>query len=286
MTIAACYLSMEGVVFGADSTTTIRVQGPSGDWEEHHFDYGQKIFEIGRDSQLAVCVWGLGSFGTTSYRTMIAELGDDISATRPADVEAIARLLSDKVWKAFETVFTPTEMQEIRDIDAKDEKDRSPDEADRLAMFGTSGGGFCIGGCWLPDRKPRAYEVTFDVLGGIKPPDALSPDQPRFWGAPNMVNRLIYGVDGAFIDDIMNSGKWTGSIQDLISIAAQGFLQQPRNLPLREAVDWVYASVFATIKAFKFSQFQPICGGPVEIALVSTDRPFRWVKHKSFDAAI
>ena len=142
-----------------------------------------------------------------------------------------------------------------------------------------------MAGCRRPARTPCAYEVTFDILGGVAAPNPLQPYRPRFWGAPNMVNRLIYGVDDPFLERVLASGKWSGTQEELIDLAALGFLQQP-NLPLREAVDWVYASVFATIKAFKFSQFQPICGGPVEIAVISTDRPFRWVKHKSFDAAI
>lgn len=286
MTIAACYVSMEGVVFGADSTTTISVKGPSGDWEGHHFDYGQKIFEIGRESRLGVAIWGLGSFLGTSYRTLIAELGDEVEAEPRRSVEETARSLGIKVWTAVESSFSAEFIQKLRDIAAKGEKERTPEEQDQLSRLGYFGGGFCVGGCSMPRRTPSAYEVTFTLLGGMSEPQPLQPDSPRFWGAPNVVNRLIYGVDPGLLDAIMASGKWTGSLADLIDIASGSRLNQPGNLPLREAVDWVYASVFATIKAFKFSQFQPICGGPVEIAIISTDRPFRWVRHKSFDAAI
>jgi hypothetical protein len=285
MTIAACYLSMEGVVLGADSTTTINVKNPTGELESHHFDFAQKIFEVGRDSQIGVAVWGMGSFADTSYRTMIAELGDEADADPAKSVEDIARSLGARAWKAFEGVFSPAEIANIRDIANRAPDERSPDDAELLARFGDAGGGFCVAGCRVSARTPCAYQVNFDLLGGVSAPDPLQHYRPRFWGAPNMVNRLIYGVDGQLLDRILASGKWTGSEQDLIDLAALGFLQQP-NLPLREAVDWVYGSVFATIKAFKFSQFQPICGGPVEIAIISTDRPFRWVKHKSFDAAI
>jgi len=36
----------------------------------------------------------------------------------------------------------------------------------------------------------------------------------------------------------------------------------------------------------EFSHTAPVCGGPVEIAVITTDRSFRWVHHKRFDAAI
>jgi hypothetical protein len=29
-----------------------------------------------------------------------------------------------------------------------------------------------------------------------------------------------------------------------------------------------------------------VCGGPIEIAVISSDRKFRWVRHKEWDAAI
>ena len=39
-------------------------------------------------------------------------------------------------------------------------------------------------------------------------------------------------------------------------------------------------------KAMKFSDLPQICGGPIEIAVITSDRRFRWVKHKTWDAAI
>jgi RND family efflux transporter MFP subunit len=56
--------------------------------------------------------------------------------------------------------------------------------------------------------------------------------------------------------------------------------------PLREVVDFVHTCVHSTIKALKFSHFQQICGGPVELAVISTDRNFRWVRHKEWTAAV
>jgi hypothetical protein len=57
-------------------------------------------------------------------------------------------------------------------------------------------------------------------------------------------------------------------------------------LPIRDAVDFVHACIYSTIKALKFSNFSQICGGPIEIATITTDRQFRWVRHKPWDAAL
>ena len=85
---------------------------------------------------------------------------------------------------------------------------------------------------------------------------------------------------------ILKSDHWTGSSDDLFALLDQGALGQPYDLPLREALDWIYASIYTTIKAMKFSHLAPVCGGPIEIAVVSSDRPFRWVRHKRLGEAI
>ncbi|MFZ0692580.1 MAG: hypothetical protein WAN51_00245, partial [Alphaproteobacteria bacterium] len=74
MTIAACYLSPEGVVLGADSASTYTF--PSG---SHHFNYGQKLFEIGAagTGTLGIVTWGLAAFSFGSYRTLAALLADN-----------------------------------------------------------------------------------------------------------------------------------------------------------------------------------------------------------------
>lgn len=48
----------------------------------------------------------------------------------------------------------------------------------------------------------------------------------------------------------------------------------------------IHASIYTTIKTMKFSHLAPVCGGPVEVAVISSDRPFRWVRHKKMEAAI
>jgi hypothetical protein len=100
------------------------------------------------------------------------------------------------------------------------------------------------------------------------------------------MERLIYGIDPRLFESILNSGRWNGSQQDLAALVHPFILQTIALLPIREAIDWVHASVYATIKMMRYSQLDPLCGGPVEVAVITADRPFRWVRHKALDAAI
>lgn len=79
MTIAACYLSPEGVILGADSTSTMQQPG----MPDHYYNHEQKIFEIGEGSTLGITMWGVGGLGDLSYRTMLAELSDDLASSVP-----------------------------------------------------------------------------------------------------------------------------------------------------------------------------------------------------------
>lgn len=85
MTIAACYLSAEGIVLGADSTSTYSL--PSGN---HYFNHGQKIFEIGEDATLALVTWGLGGLSVGSHRMLAALLADDLKKKKPTSVGDVA----------------------------------------------------------------------------------------------------------------------------------------------------------------------------------------------------
>ena len=146
-------------------------------------------------------------------------------------------------------------------------------------------GGFCVAGHMQNDRIPHAFEITYaPEMAAPTPPKELKYDLPRFWGCPNLMHRLMFGVDLQVFERILGSQQWQGSDKDLLSLISP--LGLPGSLPLREAVDWIYSSIYITIKAMKFSRLAPICGGPIEVATITSDRRFRWVTHKGLGEAI
>ena len=282
MTIAACYLSSEGVVLGADSTTTISVGGFGS---EHHFNFEQKVFEIGEGDSLGAVVWGMGNIGTMSYRTFFAEVGDSLRSTRPADMDSAAERVAQLFWSVYSKEYDALlkEFATLKAIPTPTEEEKSK----ALYIESVLSGGLCLGGRCGSSRHPAAFVVTFGPdLAAAPKPEALAVGTPKFWGVPNLIFRMIYGIDAAVVSDILGSGKWQGTPEELVQTASKRMLILPRLLPIRDAIDWVYASIYATIKAMKFSHLSPVCGGPIEIAMITTDRPFRWVRHKTFAMAI
>jgi hypothetical protein len=285
MTIAACYVSNEGVVFGADSTTSVQVPGSPGNL--HHFNYAQKIFQIGPRGTLGIVMWGLGGLGKeASHRTLIARFADQLDAWHPATVQQVAESWGAFFWQSYSA--WPQRQQALARIQQlKSLPSRTPEEGKELSgLLAGLSGGFCLGGTVPGDRDPQAFEITYSA-------DMTGPGQPRMipvgntnWWGPNMMARLIHGVDPALLNAIQDSPHWKGKVEDLVNLAKPHQLQQIALLPIREAIDWVYTSIYTTIQAMKFSHLAPVCGGPVEVAVITTDREFRWVCHKRLDSAI
>lgn len=284
-----CYLAPEGVVFGADSTASVHL--PNGDF--HYFNHAQKVFEIGEGSTLAVVIWGMGALPETSHRTLVAQLADDLAANPPADVAAVAQRWIDHFWDAYSKELGAL-IARVQALHAKPAHDpaqpdpnaRTEDEEKEFNQLALGlQVGFCVGGYLLPDRTPAAYVMGFSPLQPKPTSTALQFHQAGFWGAPNMIQRLIFGAEPQLVEDILASPHWTGSRADLDAIFTRHRIEHLA-LPIRDAIDYVHAYIFSTIKAFKFSQMSQICGGPIELAVIRTDRLFHWVRHKPWDAAL
>ncbi|WP_206954140.1 hypothetical protein [Trinickia acidisoli] len=287
MTIAACYLSPEGIVLGADSTASTVGQGGM-----HYFNFNQKVFEVGQDSTLGVVTWGLGSLGSLSHRTILARVADGFVANAPGSVQAAADAFIDAFWVEYQA-FAP--VQRFRALNAKQpfvpggnagNSRTEPEEKEFGSLKAGLGVGFCVAGYVLSNRTPAAVSVFFDPLGATKPAgQAMTQEGSAWWGVPNIVDRLISGADVNLKGAILSSGKWTGTQQELEQVVATQSLRAA-SLPIRDAIDYVYSCIHCTIKALKFSSLPQVCGGPIELAVITTDRKFRWVRHKPFDAAI
>lgn len=292
MTIAACYVSPEGVVLGSDSTSTYADSD-----RRHYFNHAQKIFEIGQDSTLGIVTWGLGGLSVSSHRMQIALLADKIKRKPSSSVQAIASRWSVHYGTAYRTADTlkpviaackllAAKSPYIANANPPAPNARTESEEKAFSeLMRRYTVGFCIGGYVRKDRSPAAFSVIFDPLNTKPTPAQINIGSHMFWGVPNMYKRLVLGCDEGLFTAIAESPNWTGTSQDLANLVQKVVLKHPI-LPIRDAIDFTYACIYSTIKALKFSMLPQICGGPIEIAVITADRPFRWVRHKAWDRAI
>jgi hypothetical protein len=283
MTIAVCYISAEGVVFGADSTTTVR----SNLHGQSFVDHAQKVFEIGEASTLGAVTWGLGAIGETSHRLIVAQLADSLSVVAPKSVQEVADRLNDMLWNELKLVKTlANNISEVERLNAIDV--RTPDQelqrkelCEYLEPYEL---GFFVGGYVADDRRPAAFEVSVSFAHGKQAPQKVRVGTPCLRGAPNMLTRMVNGIDGQITDDIRRSGKWIGSDDELNALTSAYSYEAPF-LPMRDMLDFVYSTIWSTIKAMKFSHFPKMIGGPVEVGFITVDRRWRWSHHKGWNSA-
>lgn len=263
MTIAAAYLVSEGVVIGADSTTTATINGDAVQLLNH----AQKVFEVGAPgaSRFAFATWNAATVGAVSHRTMVARLAARVSA---------GSTHHDVRWALIDLV----------------DEERKRQGADALGRFGVF-----LGGIEPRTHLPACASLTFD-RGVVVESQDLQIGDAVFQGAPEFFGRTFNGFDPQLPELLYQElerelggtvpnfdKKYVAAFRRVVpSLVAAGH----SDLPMREAIDFVHTYLHVTVKAFKFRYGAPICGGPLEIGFLTSDRPFRWVLHKPFDTAI
>lgn len=258
MTIAAAYRTSEGIVLGADSMASI-----NDDSGVHQLlNHAQKVFEVGIGSQYGVCVFGSGALRTQSHRTVCARLADEIGDKKMP--------VSDVADKLMELVG--------RDL---------PDAA-ALPV------GYMLGGTEPGTRAPSLWHLTYQPNG--VPHKTEVAIGPCFDGAPDFMQRILWGYAAGLPEAVLENLKALMPTEaasldqhypSAFNSAAEGFRSFGHlDVPIRNAIDYVYTALRLTVKSFNYRYGAPLCGGPLEIAVITTDRPFRWVVHKEFDSAI
>lgn len=289
MTIACCYVVPEGVVLGADSTITTVIDG-----KPHFLNHNQKIFEVGENGQFGIATWGLTSFGSISFRSLIARLADRFKDPEPRSVLDAANIWSNLVWEIYKVEFE-SEIARFRQLESEIINSAEPvtkadmkidkSRRDELSLiFNNLNVGFCIAGYVDRDRIPAAFELEFNPQLRSQPP-AAKIQRLKHFGNSNIVSRIIGAFDEDIKKAILLSGYWNGDKDDLEGVLANLKLERP-DMTIRDAIDFVHYTIYSTVKATKFSTRDKDCGGPIELAVITTDRKFRWVKHKSWDSAI
>ena len=239
---------------------------------------------------MGIACWGIGQLNGTSYRTMSSELDDAIRSGNVVNFESAVNWWTDKFYLMYESEYAHILSVSKPLVQKRKLGTITPAEENQLKMYANLSGGFCIAGRFPPERSPRAFQVIYGAE--IDRPDAISELGPSptwaIWGCRNITDRIIDGVDSNVKSMILTSGKWQGTESELEALLHPLRLEPypTVHLPLREASDWIFSLIFSTVKAFKFSTLPPVCGGPIDIALISSDRPFRWVRHKRIGAAI
>ena len=269
MTIAVAVKVNDGLVLAADSTVAVH-GGPAGQPPGvlKTYNYGRKLSQI-KDYPIGTLSWGISLLGSRTIESLISEYEFGLpSASNKAAQEFKVREIADGL-RAF--------------LLERYEAQHGPLSPGTQPSLGVLVSGYSDG-VYFPEQYLFEFPVTPDLQ--VRRPDKEN-GEPSFgvdwFGLTDAITRIIKGADprmGAALAErlqisVEEAWQWLGQFE--YPIAFEG-------MPLQDAIDLAVYLVEMTIGRYRFAVGAPVCGGEVDVAVI-TPRGFTWVYRKSWHAA-
>ena len=112
-------------------------------------------------------------------------------------------------------------------------------------------------------------------------PDGNPDFGANWYGQTGTLIRLIKGYDLVSLDELIKRGADKAIIQQWVNDNASEMRLIFDGMPIQDAVDFADYAVQVTIGAFRFMAGPPLCGGNIDIAVI-TPAAFHWAKRKQW----
>ncbi len=254
----------EGLVLASDSASTISGTKITNDGKVTQqgvvkiFYNATKIFQI-NDFPLGILTWGAGSFVSRTIASLIEEFSNNIAEreNEELNVENISKELWDFICTKSEKFFT--------DI---------PLEARPRT-------GFVVCGYTDGNFFPEEYQMIVP----IKEPTRIRKDidgEPDFganwYGMTDAIVRFHYGRDEKFYETIEKNLEISKEkMQEFVNHSNKVFQYQLlfNAMPLNDAIEYAHFLVDLVINRFKFVIGPEMCGGDIDLAVITKAEGFR-----------
>lgn len=266
MTICVSVRIPEGLILAADSVVSLEgtVTTPQGQQTGilQTFDYANKITRI-KDYPIGVMNWGIASISDRSIQSLIMEWEHDYPILKENENFTVKQVADD-----------------LHTFIAERYGGAYPSGTKRPLL------GFFVGGysqgqffsdqyqCGFPN-KPSWQEVRPNKKDG-------SPSFGANWfGQIGAISRLVHGYDRQSVNELVKRGadkdiveKWMDDHVSELPLIFDG-------MPIQDAIDFANYAVQLTIGLFRFAVGPPLCGGNVDIAVI-TPFAFQWAQRKQW----
>lgn len=267
MTIAVTIQVMDGMVFAADSTSTLVTS--TGD-VVNTYDGANKIVNLCKGKPVAAMFWGAGSLGSASLTTLSKDLRLCLAGKAPAPDGSDWELGED--WAVHDVA--DRVKQFVAHVTA---------EADDPPQLGIAVGGYTSGG-----QLSERYEIIIDEHGNLQGPEdaGTGSSSALAWrGQPEAITRLVWGF-GTDLPRVLvdNFGASQDNVGDIVDILGANLGQDPVSpaMPIQDAIELGEFLVDVTKKWVRFLPGAPTVGGPTEIAAITKHEGFKWVRRKHY----
>ncbi|HWH33613.1 MAG TPA: hypothetical protein VNU01_13165 [Egibacteraceae bacterium] len=270
MTISVTIQVMDGMVFAADSTSTLMT---SNGVAANTYDHADKILNLCKGRPLAVGFWGMGGIGESSMMTLMK----DLRARFAGDVDSYEEWLLKPTCSVREVAVRVKEF-------IYDEK--------YVPVYGGNKKhpalGLAVGGYSPGKSLPERYEIIIGEDGQCQGPEEENPGSAgslRWRGQPEAITRLVLGF-GLDLPSVLHEklGVPEDQIGPAVDLIRANLLQDPVHpaMPIQDAIDLAEFLVELTKKWVRFRPGAVTVGGPTEIAAITKHEGFKWVRRKHY----
>ena len=261
MTICVSVKVAEGLVLAADSAvmlTGTRTTTTGTINFTQMYEHANKVTQI-KDYPVGVMNWGLGSISNRSIQSLIMEFEygfQDRANNLQYTVKGIADAFLQFIKTRYDAAYPPGS---------------SPPPMGLLV------GGFSSG-AFFADQYTYEFPKSNDW-------DSLFPDStlfgPSWYGLTEALVRLLKGFDLAGMNELVNRGADAAIVQQWINDGVSEVPVVYGDMPIQDAIDFARYAVEVTIGLYRFAPTLPLCGGSVDIAVI-TPAAFRWAQQKQW----
>ena len=260
MTICVAVKVAEGLVLAADSAATLEGTIGKKSGVLQVFEFANKIARI-KDYPIGAMSWGLGSISDRSIQSLIMEWEYNYPDKRDNDkytVHSVAQNLVTFLKRRYNKEYPATGNRPL------------------LGLF--------VGG--YSAQKFFADEYMYEFPKS-KRPERFRPDLPGgkpnfgadWFGAKDALVRLIKGYDMDALNELIKRGADQKIVQKWVNDNVSELLLIFDGMPIQDAIDFANYAVQVVIGRFRFCAGPPICGGDIDIAVITPDT-FEWAERK------
>lgn len=267
MTICVSVSVAEGLVLAADSAVTLegQITTPKGTANGvlQQFNFANKVTRF-KDYPIGIMTWGTASISNRSIQSLIMEFEHSYQSAEEQlggfTVQGIANDLLAFMEKRYSAAY--------------------PDKKQQPVL------GIYVGGYSKNQFFAEAFTVEFPKSATWNPVRPNGPDgSPSFgaswFGQTGPLVRLIKGYDPKHLSSLIKRGADKAVVQGWVDDNESEFPLVFDGMPLQDAIDFAIYATQVVIGAFRFGVGPPICGGDVDIAVI-TPTTFRWAQRKQW----
>lgn len=244
MSICVSVKTRDGIVLGTDSMAQVWAKDETGIARPvKSFSHTQKLFQIA-DLPIGVMAYGLVNLGNTTTYSLIREFSQSLNGT--SSVEQIAERLFAFISQRYWSYFGET--------------------------TGNGTLGMLVAGYSPGEHFAQIWDL---VLPLHESPQQTSPGDNfgAFWRGNNApLFRLLKGYSPDF-SEILSLSE-----DNIDLIKKMEYRIRYEAMPVPIAVHMAEYLLNTTIGIYEFLDDPPVCGGDVQMAVITPDKQFEWMK--------